>query len=159
MLFLEIVALLSCFLATASPVYGDDDLFELSVVHVNDFHARYVKSVQGVLLFQVIKNNCRFAETSLSSGTCTDSTTCIGGFSRMYAKIQDMLAENPKSVLLNGGDNFQGTLYYTLGKWNITQEFMNKLPFDATVRYVICIFYIWKLVVATKKSSILFSQD
>lgn len=51
----------------------------------------------------------------------------------MYAKIQEMLAENPKSVLLNGGDNFQGTLYYTLGKWNITQEFMNKLPFDATV--------------------------
>lgn len=51
----------------------------------------------------------------------------------MYAKIQEMLAENPKSVLLNGGDNFQGTLYYTLGKWNITQEFMNMLPFDATV--------------------------
>lgn len=47
MLFLEIVALLSCFLATASPVNGD---LELSVVHVNDFHARYVKSVQGVII-------------------------------------------------------------------------------------------------------------
>lgn len=48
MLFLEIVALLSCFLATASQVNGD--LFELSVVHVNDFHARYVKAVQGVII-------------------------------------------------------------------------------------------------------------
>ncbi|CAG9765346.1 unnamed protein product [Ceutorhynchus assimilis] len=92
----------------------EDALFELSVIHVNDFHAR-------------------FEEISSAAGTCMNPTACIGGFSRLYQQIQTLLAQRPDSVLLNGGDNFQGTLYYTLGKWNITQEFMNKLPFDATV--------------------------
>ncbi|XP_030767022.1 apyrase-like [Sitophilus oryzae] len=89
------------------------DLFELSVVHLNDFHAR-------------------FEEISSASGTCKD-TSCIGGFPRLVTQIQELLDTQPKSLLLNGGDNFQGTLYYTLGKWNITQEFLNKLPFDAIV--------------------------
>ncbi|KAL1492215.1 hypothetical protein ABEB36_012697 [Hypothenemus hampei] len=98
----------------SNPVSADEDVFELSIVHVNDFHAR-------------------FAEITTSSGNCYDSTNCIGGFSRLYSLIQQLLSEKPKSLLLNGGDNFQGTLYYTLGKWNVTQEFLNQLPFDATV--------------------------
>ncbi|VEN61877.1 unnamed protein product [Callosobruchus maculatus] len=56
-----------------------------------------------------------------------------GGFSRLYAQIMKMLEEKPNSVLLNAGDDFQGTMYYSIGKWNITQQFMNKLPFDAQV--------------------------
>ncbi|XP_018574618.1 apyrase [Anoplophora glabripennis] len=88
--------------------------FNLSVVHVNDFHAR-------------------FEESSTSGGICKDGEKCIGGFSRLYKQIKNMLEVRPDSVLLNVGDNFQGTLWYTIGKWNITQEFLNKLPFDATV--------------------------
>ncbi|KAF7284751.1 hypothetical protein GWI33_021620 [Rhynchophorus ferrugineus] len=99
-------------IALAIPV--KDNLFELSVVHINDFHAR-------------------FEETTTSSGVCHDASTCIGGFARITTQIEELLAAKPKSLLLNGGDNFQGTLYYTLFKWNITQEFLNKLPFDAIV--------------------------
>ncbi|XP_066156466.1 apyrase [Euwallacea fornicatus] len=114
MLALIAFSLITLNIAASNSVRSNEHLFELSIVHVNDFHAR-------------------FAETSTSSGTCNDPDACIGGFSRLYALIQSLLEEKPKSLLLNGGDNFQGTLYYTLGKWNITQEFMNKLPFDATV--------------------------
>lgn len=39
----------------------------------------------------------------------------------------------PDSILLNGGDSFQGTIWYSTGKWNVTQEFMNTLPIDAEV--------------------------
>ncbi|CAH1112590.1 unnamed protein product [Psylliodes chrysocephalus] len=88
--------------------------FELSVVHYNDFHAR-------------------FQQTNSNGGTCKNETECIGGFSRLYKQITTLFEKKPKSILLNAGDNFQGTLYYSIGKWNITQEFMNKLPIDATV--------------------------
>ncbi|CAG9765345.1 unnamed protein product [Ceutorhynchus assimilis] len=100
-------------LVSGNPI-SDDAVLELSVIHFNDFHAR-------------------FQEISKSAGTCTNPTSCIGGFSRLYQQIQTLLAEQPDSVLLSAGDNFQGTLYYTVGKWNITQEFMNKLPLAATV--------------------------
>ncbi|KAJ8983905.1 hypothetical protein NQ317_006709 [Molorchus minor] len=88
--------------------------FNLSVVHVNDFHAR-------------------FDQTSDSGGNCKESDKCIGGFSRLYKQIRNILDKNPASLLLNAGDNFQGTLWYTIGKWNVTQQLLNKLPFDAFV--------------------------
>lgn len=34
-------------------------------------------------------------------------------------------------IYLNAGDNFQGTLWYNIGRWNVTQEFLNMLPADA----------------------------
>ncbi|CAG9856082.1 unnamed protein product [Phyllotreta striolata] len=86
--------------------------FQLSIIHFNDFHSR-------------------FEPTTLSAGTCSDLTKCVGGFSRLYAQIMTMLETNPKSILLNAGDSFQGTLWYTIGRWNVTQQFINKLPIDA----------------------------
>ncbi|CAH1954430.1 unnamed protein product [Acanthoscelides obtectus] len=75
-----------------------------------------------------------FEQTNMNGAACKPGNTqCIGGFSRMYATIMQMLKENPGAVLLNAGDDFQGTMYYSLGKWNVTQEFMNKLPIDAQV--------------------------
>ncbi|KAG7303414.1 hypothetical protein JYU34_011930 [Plutella xylostella] len=37
----------------------------------------------------------------------------------------------PDALLLNAGDSFQGTYWYTLLKWNVTQHFINMLPNDA----------------------------
>ncbi|KAJ8919181.1 hypothetical protein NQ315_012168 [Exocentrus adspersus] len=88
--------------------------FNLSIVHMNDFHAR-------------------FEPTSETGGICKEGIKCIGGFSRLYKQIKSIFETRPDSILLNAGDNFQGTLWYTIGKWNVTQEFLNKLPLDATV--------------------------
>ncbi|RZC32902.1 5 nucleotid C, Metallophos, and/or PGA cap domain containing protein [Asbolus verrucosus] len=41
------------------------------------------------------------------------------------------MKERPNPLLLNAGDNFQGTLWYIVHRWNVTQHFLNKLPFDA----------------------------
>ncbi|XP_057660170.1 apyrase-like [Diorhabda carinulata] len=88
------------------------DPFKLSIIHFNDFHAR-------------------FEETTPSGGTCKQTGQCIGGFSRLYKQIMTMLEETPNAVLLNAGDDFQGTIWYSMGRWNVTQTFMNKLPIDA----------------------------
>ncbi|XP_063243476.1 apyrase isoform X3 [Bacillus rossius redtenbacheri] len=96
---------------------ADDELFELSIVHWNDFHAR-------------------FEETSWSSGACPEGRedSCVGGIARVRTEVLRLLAERPEnSVLLNAGDVFQGTLWYTLFRWNVTARFMNMLPHDALV--------------------------
>ncbi|XP_060524617.1 apyrase-like isoform X2 [Cylas formicarius] len=49
----------------------------------------------------------------------------------MLVQLQEMKKRNPSALFFNAGDNFQGTWYYTSGKWNITQHFMAKFPWDA----------------------------
>lgn len=34
-------------------------------------------------------------------------------------------------IYLNAGDNFQGTLWYNIGRWNVTVQFLNMLKADA----------------------------
>lgn len=58
---------------------------------------------------------------------------CVGGFARLATAVREAFAREPDSVLLNGGDSFQGTIWYNLLRWNVTQEFMNMLPHDAHV--------------------------
>ncbi|GBP31304.1 Apyrase [Eumeta japonica] len=72
-----------------------------------------------------------FEETSLSSSICQRNTTCLGGFARLFEAIEALRREKPDALLLNAGDSFQGTYWYTLLKWNVTQHFMNMLPHDA----------------------------
>lgn len=77
---------------------------------MNDFHAR-------------------FEETNNNALTCVRN--CSGGFSRMFTVVQKQLKNYPDSIVLNAGDNFQGTIWYSIYKWNVTQYFLNKLPIDA----------------------------
>ncbi|RVE47544.1 hypothetical protein evm_007803 [Chilo suppressalis] len=74
----------------------------------------------------------RFEETSVETPTCrSNNYSCLGGFPRLYHEIEVLRKEKPDSLLLNAGDSFQGTYWYTLLKWNVTQHFMNLLPHDA----------------------------
>lgn len=96
--------------AFALPFEG---LYNLDIIHYNDFHAR-------------------FEETAVEFPTCRfNNDSCLGGFSRLFKKIELLRKEKPESILLNAGDSFQGTYWYSLLKWNVTQEFMNLLPHDA----------------------------
>lgn len=40
----------------------------------------------------------------------------------------------PPVLVLNGGDTFQGSVYYNLFKWRMAANFTNLLNFDAMVR-------------------------
>ncbi|XP_053674378.1 apyrase-like [Anopheles nili] len=93
---------------------GQQQLFPLSIVHINDFHAR-------------------FEEVNEASVTCDTAggETCIGGYARTVTAVKKLLAERTNTLYLNAGDNFQGTLWYNIHRWNATAEFLNMLPADA----------------------------
>lgn len=84
----------------------------------------------------------RFVETSPWGSACTpEAAPCIGGFARLTTLVRERLAAEPHSLLLNGGDSFQGTIWYNILKWNVTQYFMNLLPHDAHVSVVLDLIY------------------
>ncbi|XP_023943065.2 apyrase [Bicyclus anynana] len=103
----------SVFLSVCAVVSAQ--LYELNIVHHNDFHARFV-------------------ETSPTGTVCdSEKEPCIGGFARIATLVREALVREPDSIVLNGGDVFQGTLWYNLLRWNVTQDFMNMIPHDAHV--------------------------
>ncbi|XP_037935967.1 apyrase isoform X2 [Teleopsis dalmanni] len=107
----KIFVVLFTFLNVAA---ADDDLFPLSIIHINDFHARY-------------------EQTDTTGGDCEAGEVCVGGYARTVYTVRKLLREqkdyNP--VYFNAGDSFQGTLWYNIGRWNVTSQFLNILPADA----------------------------
>ncbi|KAG5332724.1 APY Apyrase, partial [Acromyrmex heyeri] len=110
---------------------GRADLFELSIIHLNDFHAR-------------------FEQTSPYSGVCREDhkKDCIGGIARVYTAVNQLMKERPNAIFLNAGDHFQGTLWYNIHRWNVTAVFMNMLPHDAMV--IIYIYIIARITTQLK---------
>lgn len=90
--------------------------YSLTILHTNDFHDRY-------------------EPISSSDGPCSaeDNTAgeCFGGSARLVTALAEARARSNNTILVDGGDQFQGTLFYTLYKGVMTAEFMNKLGYDA----------------------------
>ncbi|XP_013141800.1 PREDICTED: apyrase-like [Papilio polytes] len=109
----KITVMVLCIKFSCSFVLTHDGFYKLDIIHFNDFHAR-------------------FEETSPTTPICRfNNGSCLGGFSRLYTVVTALKEKKPQSILLNAGDSFQGTYWYTLLKWQVTQEFMNLLPHDA----------------------------
>lgn len=78
---------------------------------------------------------CRFEETNEQATTCKDREKCIGGYARAVTVIKHLQKSRVNPIYLNAGDNFQGTLWYSLGGWNVTAQFLNMLNADAIVSF------------------------
>ena len=90
--------------------------YSLTVLHTNDFHAR----------FEPI--------SKYDSGCSAEDNTageCFGGSARLVSAIADARARSNNSILVDGGDQFQGTLFYTYYKGAAAAEMMNKMGYDA----------------------------
>lgn len=87
-------------------------------------------------IFFIILSFSRFEQTDKFSSRCKNEAQCIGGLGRIKTEIDEIMMQKPDSLLLNAGDNFQGTLYYNIFKYNITARFLNNFPFDAIVSTV-----------------------
>ncbi|XP_013420463.1 5'-nucleotidase-like [Lingula anatina] len=92
--------------------------FNLTILHTNDVHARFE---------QFDKYGGRCSETEAEAGEC------FGGVARRYTKIEEIRNAEQNVVLLDAGDQFQGTLWFTIYKGMATSYFMNKLKYDAMV--------------------------
>ena len=90
--------------------------FNLTILHTNDFHDR-------------------FEPISKYDGPCApdDNTAgeCFGGSARLVTALEEARGRAENTILVDGGDQFQGTLFYTQYKGTMTAEFMNKLGYDA----------------------------
>lgn len=103
----------SCALALSAGAAMAD--YSLTILHTNDFHAR-------------------FEPISKYDSTCSaeDNTAgeCFGGTARLVTAVAEARARSNNSILVDGGDQFQGTLFYTFYKGAMAAEFMNLLGYD-----------------------------
>ncbi|MBX5147016.1 5'-nucleotidase C-terminal domain-containing protein [Rhizobium lentis] len=92
--------------------------YELNILHINDFHSR----IESINKFD---STCSAEEEGKKE--------CFGGAARLKTAVdQRRQALSGKNVLLlNAGDNFQGSLFYTTYKGAAEAEFLNLMKFDA----------------------------
>ena len=92
--------------------------YTLNILHINDWHSR-------------IESNNKYESTC--SAEEETKGECIGGAARLVTAIaqERKKLEGQNVLLLNGGDNLQGSLFYTTYKGKAEAEFLNQMKFDA----------------------------
>ncbi|MEP3346379.1 MAG: bifunctional metallophosphatase/5'-nucleotidase [Litoreibacter sp.] len=89
--------------------------YSLTILHTNDFHAR----------FEPI--------SKYDSGCSAEDNTageCFGGWARLVNAVKDARGRTNNAILVDGGDQFQGSLFYTYYKGKVAAEMMNGLKYD-----------------------------
>jgi len=92
--------------------------YELNILHINDLHSR----IESINKFD-----------STCSAEEEEKNECFGGVARLKALIEQKRRElaGKNMLLLNAGDNFQGSLFFTTYKGAAEAEFLNLMKFDA----------------------------
>lgn len=90
--------------------------WDLVLLHTNDVHARV-------------------EETNEHSGKCgSRSGGCFAGVARRATMIKRIRSTESNVLLLDAGDQFQGTVWFNHYKGAEAAHFMNRLRYDAMVR-------------------------
>ncbi|XP_077161357.1 5'-nucleotidase [Paroedura picta] len=84
---------------------------ELTILHTNDVHARV-------------------EQTSRDSGKCVGQD-CYGGVARRATAVRRIRDTHPHVLLLDAGDQYQGTVWFSYFKGQEVVRFMNLLRYDA----------------------------
>ncbi len=103
----------AAFALSAGVAWAD---YSLTVLHTNDFHAR----------FEPI--------SKYDSGCSAEDNAegkCFGGSARLVTAVEAAKARTNNYILVDGGDQFQGTLFYTYYKGAAAAEMMNKMGYTA----------------------------
>ena len=95
----------------------DSNSLDLTILHVNDIH-------------------CFFDPVNAYMGRCNEDQDkkgqCFGGAGRMVTKVKELRGKDPtKTLFLNAGDYFVGTVYYALFKHSVVTDFANILNYTA----------------------------
>lgn len=109
--FLTSAAALALTAGTAAADYS------LTILHTNDFHDRFEP---------ISKYDSTCAEEDNAAGEC------FGGIARLVTAIGEARSAAPGDVLLlDAGDMFQGSLFFTQYGGDLAAEFMTQLDYDA----------------------------
>lgn len=90
--------------------------YKLTILHTNDFHARFEP---------ISKYDSGCGAEDNAEGKC------FGGSARLVTAVNEARGRADNSILVDGGDQFQGTLFYTHYKGKAAAEFMNLMKYDA----------------------------
>lgn len=92
--------------------------YSLNILHINDWHSR-IESINRY------GSACSIEEENAGK--------CFGGAARLKTAIDERRAvrADRNILLLNAGDNFQGSLFYTTYKGAVEAEFLTAMKFDA----------------------------
>ena len=96
-------------------VRGD---ISITLLHTNDIHSRIEETDQ-------FGSKCQVSDRLRSK--------CYGGIARLSTAIKTIRKDVKNVILLDGGDQQTGTLWYDVYKGNATVHFINKLRYDAMV--------------------------
>ena len=87
--------------------------YNISFYHINDVHAH-------------------LDEFSASGTDCTrPERGCFGGYARVKTVLEETRPSHPDSLLLNVGDEFQGTMFFSFYGGEKIAETLNQIGFDA----------------------------
>lgn len=108
------IAVAALFLTASTSAFAG--ALDLTILHTNDVHGR-------------------LAATPPFGSLCTAEhkaeNKCLGGAARLAGAISAARAEGGNVLLLDAGDQFQGTLFYTHYKGQAAAQVMNRLGYDA----------------------------
>ena len=90
--------------------------YDLRILHTNDVHDR----VESVTKYN---NTCSVEDDA--------DGKCFGGYARLATAIRDAKAQGGNVLALDGGDQFQGSLYYSTYRGQLTAQLMTMAGYDA----------------------------
>ncbi|MBT9369299.1 bifunctional metallophosphatase/5'-nucleotidase [Rhizobium sp. CSW-27] len=102
------------FALSAGVAFAD---YQLDILHINDLHSR----IEAINKYD---------------STCTakeqDAKECFGGIARVKSAVDGFRKDNPGAnlLVLDAGDQFQGSLFYSTFKSAPVADFMNGIGFD-----------------------------
>ena len=110
--FLGMLLLLQGCSVRPLPQRDSGEGLELTVLHTNDIHSH----IAGVDKY---------------GNACFEEPGCRGGMGRIAAAIRSAKTKNDNVIALDAGDQFQGTLFYSVNKWPMLAEVDAHMPYDA----------------------------
>jgi len=113
--FIFLICAIMLGLLSQPSIASHDKVYEITILHTNDFHARFRP-------ISKYDNNCSAKNNAKGK--------CFGGSARLSSAIEDARSRHSNTILLDGGDQFQGTLFYNLYKGKVAAEMMNMLGYD-----------------------------
>lgn len=111
--FIRLLSLGISLTAFMLPAHAD---YSLTILHTNDLHSR-------------------IEEVNQYDATCSAKESadqkCFGGVARLKAAIDNERKQAENLLVLDAGDQFQGSLFFTTYKGVYNAEFMNAIGYDA----------------------------
>uniref|UniRef100_A0A0K8RHV3 5'-nucleotidase n=1 Tax=Ixodes ricinus TaxID=34613 RepID=A0A0K8RHV3_IXORI len=110
------VFFLALFAISRAESSSSEEDFNITILHTNDIHSHFLQSD---------KRGANCSEEKAKEGKC------YGGVARIVTKVRELKASQTKTFFFNAGDFYQGTVWYTVLKYNIVALAMENMMYDA----------------------------